>query len=495
MKTSALIVGAGPVGLTMAIELARFGVSVRLIDKASQHTDKSKALVLWSRTLEMLERCGVSARLVHAGYQVGTVAISADKEPVGHLPMDGLPSSYRFALMLPQSDTERILEEHLNGLGVQVERQTEMLNFKDDGQKVEVKLRRADGGEEILETSWLLGCDGAHSSVRHLLGKEFHGETSHIDWLLADIHLEGKPRTPQIDIGWHSEGVLATFPISEDRYRIVADVGTAHEGSARPPEPTLADVQAILDKRFPGGARATDAVWLSSFRINERKVADYRGGRAFLAGDAAHVHSPMGGQGMNTGIQDACNLAWKLALVEGGRLPAALLDTYSPERSPVAETVLEATGRITSLATIKNKVGQFLRNHTASLVLGMAPARQFASRLAAELSVGYPHSPLNAHGKGHEPHPGERAPIRPQEPAVGAGESPRFAIFGDGEHLPPDLRSCFGDLLEPSLREPFAPAGVWVVRPDGYVALSAKSGDWSAVTAYFEGLVAKGSAA
>ncbi len=199
---------------------------------------------------------------------------------------------------------------------------------------------------------------------------------------------------------------------------------------------------------------------------------------------------------MNTGIQDACNLAWKLALVVHGKAPVGLLDTYSPERSPVAETVLKATGRITSVATIKNKVGQFLRNHTASLVLGMAPARQFASRLAAELSVGYPaQPPQQPTARGHGPHPGERAPIRPQEPAVGAGESPRFAIFGDGGDLPPELHSRFGDLLESSLREPFAPEGLWVVRPDGYVALSAPSGDWPAVTAYFDGLVTKGSVA
>ena len=396
--------------------------------------------------------------------------------------------------MLPQSDTERILEEFLNGLGVRVEREVELLNFNDTGENVDAKLRHADGTEEGVETSWLAGCDGAHSTVRHRLGKEFHGETSLIDWLLADVHLVGVPPTSGIDIGWHSDGVLATFPISENRYRIVADVGTAHDGSAHPPTPTLADVQTVLDQRFPGGARATDAVWLSSFRINERKVADYRGRRAFLAGDAAHVHSPMGGQGMNTGMQDACNLAWKLALVVHGRASADLLDSYTPERSPVAEAVLKVTGRITSLATVKNKLGQALRNHTASLILGMAPARRFASQLAGELSIAYAHSPLNARGGHFDPHPGERAPIRPQEPPVGAGDAPRFAIFGQGEGIPDDLGSRFSGLLEPSLREPFTPEGLWVVRPDGYTALSAKSGDWPAVSTYFDNLIAKGRA-
>lgn len=494
MSPSALIVGSGPVGLTMAIELTRFGVPVRIIDKASQRTDKSKALVIWPRTLELLERAGVSHALVEAGYKVDAVSISADKRPVGHLTMDELPSAYRFALMIPQSDTERILEEFLNGLGVEVDREVELVNFSDTGVSVAAKLQHANGAEEMVQTAWLIGCDGAHSTVRHLLGKEFHGETSLVDWLLADIHLVDVPRTPEINIGWHSDGVLATFPISENRYRIVADVGSAHDSTARLPEPTLADVQEVLDKRFPGGARATDAVWLSSFRINERKVADYRGGRAFLAGDAAHVHSPMGGQGMNTGMQDVCNLAWKLALVTQGEASTELLDSYSVERSPIAEAVLSVTGRVTSVATLKGKLIQTLRNHTASLILGMSAARKFASTVASELSIAYTHSPLNSKGRHVAPKPGERAPIRAAEQTVGAGKAPRFVIFGASEEVPAGLLGRFSRILEPSLREPFSPDGLWIVRPDGYIGLSAKAGDWGAVSTYLDNVVLKGRA-
>ena len=494
MAKPILIVGAGPVGLTMAIELARFGVPFRIIDKASQRTDKSKALVMWSRSLELLERSGVSHELVDAGYKVERVTISSDKQPVGSLTFAELPTAYPFALMIPQSDTERVLEGFLNRLGIQVEREVELLNFKDDGEKVDCKLQHADGKEEKIESPWLIGCDGAHSTVRHLLGKEFHGETSLIDWLLADVHLVNVDRTPEIGIGWHSDGVLATFPIGPNRYRIVADIGTAHDSSARPAEPTLEDVQAVLDKRFPGGARAVDPVWLSSFRINERKVADYRGGRAFLAGDAAHVHSPMGGQGMNTGMQDVCNLAWKLALVVQGKVTEDLLDSYSPERSPVAKSVLGVTGRITSLATIKNKFVQSVRNHTASLLMGLSPVTKFASNVASELSIGYPESPLNARGKHLGPFPGERAPIGLSEPLVGAGDVPQFAIFSKADGLPSDLLMRFGSMLEPSLREPFDPHGLWVIRPDGYTVLSAKAGDWDGVSAYFDGLIARGTA-
>jgi 2-polyprenyl-6-methoxyphenol hydroxylase-like FAD-dependent oxidoreductase len=191
--------------------------------------------------------------------------------------------------MIPQSETERVLEEFLNGLGPKVGRSLELTKFAVSNDRVVSTLRRADGTEETVETTWLVGCDGAHSTVRHQLGMEFRGETSLIDWILADVYLENAPRTAETIIVWHSDGVLAAFPISEDRYRIVADVGTAPENSPHRADPTLGDVQAVLDKRFPDSVRATNPVWLSSFRINERKVADYRSGRVFLAGDAAHV--------------------------------------------------------------------------------------------------------------------------------------------------------------------------------------------------------------
>jgi 2-polyprenyl-6-methoxyphenol hydroxylase-like FAD-dependent oxidoreductase len=199
--------------------------------------------------------------------------------------------------MIPQSDTERVLDEFLNSLGVKVERTVELTEFTTSDDKVVSTFRHADGAKEIAETPRLIGCDGAHSTVRHQLGMEFHGETSLINWILADIHLENNPRAPEINVVWHSDGLLATFPIAEDRYRIIADVGVVPENSNPSAEPTLGEVQAILDRRFPGGVLATNPIWLSSFRINERKVTDYRAGRVFLAGDAAHVHSPAGGQG------------------------------------------------------------------------------------------------------------------------------------------------------------------------------------------------------
>src|SRR5665213_1978331 len=190
MTTDVLIVGAGPVGLTLAIELARYGVAIRVVDKAAQRTDKSKALVLWSRTLELMERSNCSTALVNAGYKVTSVNIIAGDKSIGRVALDHLPCAYPYALMLPQSETERVLKESLNGLGVKVERETELLRFTDAQDKVVSILRDAAGKEESVESAWIVGCDGAHSTVRHQLGMEFHGETLLVHWVLADIHLE-----------------------------------------------------------------------------------------------------------------------------------------------------------------------------------------------------------------------------------------------------------------------------------------------------------------
>ena len=491
-NSDVLIIGAGPVGMTMALELARYGVKVRIVDQAAHRTDLSKALVVWSRTLELMDRAGIADKMVAAGYKVEAAHLSAADQTIGRLTFDGVESAYRFALMLPQSETERILEDSLAEIGIKVDREVELLNFNDKGDTVVATLRHGNGTEETTEAARLIGCDGAHSTVRQRLGKEFTGTTSPIDWVLADVYLEGVPRIPEIHAIWHSDGVLVTFPIEATRYRIIADAGTVPDGEAQLPQPTLQDIRNILDKRYPGGVRATDAVWLSAFRISERKVADYRAGRVFLAGDAAHVHSPAGGQGMNTGMHDACNLAWKLALVVRGAAPDNLLNSYSEERSPIAAEVLKVTGRVTEMAMLDNKLAQEVRNHMAHLMLGLAPVRKFAANLVSEVTLGYAHSPLNAgHG---DPAPGERAPISVDEPPVGTGDAPRFAVFGDADGMPAGFLQRYASVAEQKLRVPFAEDGLWVVRPDGYTGLAAKKGEWDSVARYFDAMVAEGKA-
>jgi 2-polyprenyl-6-methoxyphenol hydroxylase-like FAD-dependent oxidoreductase len=495
MKTDVLIAGAGPVGLTMASELARYGLSVRLIDKNTERTDKSNALVLWARTLELMERMGPDStqRFIDAGLKVQGANILSGRQEIAHVEMTHIESPYNFVLMIPQSETERLLEEYLETLGVKAERRVEVKQFQAGAEGVSCNLLHSDGREETAEASWLIGCDGTHSTVRHQLGMEFHGSTMLSDWILADIHLSGVAGAPAINIFWHTEGVLALFPLQGTRYRIIADIGESSGpiGEGKRPAPTLEEVERLLEVRGPGGIRASDPVWLAAFSINERKVSDYRSGRIFLAGDAAHVHSPAGGQGMNTGMQDACNLAWKLALVSRDICePEPLLSSYSTERSAIAKLVLEATGKATALTVMKGGIKQSIRNHVASLVFGLAPVKSTMANILSEVAVGYPNSPLNAKSAHvhNGPQPGQRAPIREGEPAVGSGNTPRFVLFAEDTPTSRSLLSKYPNFVEPSPRKQYAHGGIWIVRPDGYVALAAKHDAWNEVDAYLSGL-------
>ncbi len=487
MNAKVLVIGAGPVGLTMAAELARYGVAVRIVDKAAGRTDKSKALVVWSRTLELLDRAGCAEALVAAGHKVTAANIFAEGRTIGHVELAGVASPYPFALMLPQSETERLLEAHLSGLGVAVERGVEALRFTEIEAGVATVLRHADGAEETVETEWLIGCDGAHSAVRHALGLTFEGDTLQTDWILADAHIFGftTPDT-ELSLFWHADGVLAFFPISPGRYRMIADIGQSK--GEHPANPTLDEVQAIVDRRGPGGLRLSDPIWLSGFRINERKVKEYRSGRVFVAGDAAHVHSPAGGQGMNTGMQDAINLAWKLALVRAGRGSEALLASYSLERGAVGEQVLKQAGMLTAVGVIHNHAAQTVRNFMGGLLFGLAPVRRAMAETLTEITIGYPHSPLNGpHGAGG-PAPGERVPPIAGQAPIGAGNEPRFALFAAPGPEVDRLLADHGELLEAEARAPLAAGGAWLVRPDGYVAASAKAGGEAELAEYMAGL-------
>ncbi len=391
-----LVVGAGPVGLTMAAALERQGVAWRLVEKEARPTDKSKALVVWARTLELLDPLGLAEVFVAAGRKISGGSIYADHKRVVHFGLTGSESPFGFPLMIPQNETERLLTENLARQGKQVEREVELVTFRELEDCVEATLRHVDGREETVRAAWLVGCDGAHSTVRHTLGMEFTGHAEPNDWMLADVHIEGPLSTEEVSVFWHEKGVLAFFPIGRDRFRMIADLGAADE-STRRPEPTLADVQAKLAESGPGALTATDPVWLANFRINERKVADYRRGRVMLAGDAAHIHSPAGGQGMNTGMQDAFNLAWKLALVVRGVGQAEpLLASYSVERSAVGDQVLKAAEQFTTIATLRNPIAQAIRNHLAPIVTSFQFVQDKIRHQWWETSINYRESPLSA---------------------------------------------------------------------------------------------------
>jgi 2-polyprenyl-6-methoxyphenol hydroxylase-like FAD-dependent oxidoreductase len=474
-----LIIGAGPVGLTLAIELTRFGVPVRIVEKAAERTDKSKALVLWSRTLELLDRQeGGSAVFDAAGFKVRTVGFFSGGKRIAQASMESADSPYAYALMIPQAETERILEERLESLGVKVERQTEAVSLalREDG--ADAVLRSGGGGAQKISVDWVAGCDGAHSLVRHSVGAPFAGKTMDSDWVLADVHMRGYPAPDtEMTVYWHHDGAFVIFPISPGRYRLMGDMPPS--GEAHPPVPSLEQIQALADRRGPPGVTVFDPVWLTGFRINGRKVSRYRWGRAFLCGDAAHVHSPAGGQGMNTGMQDAFNLAWKLALFLKCRGSESLLDSYSPERSHVGDQVLRNAERLTVIGTTRNPVVRAVRDVLGHLMLGLAPVQHGIADTMTEVSVGYPESPLNA---GLEsglagPRPGQR--VLNYLP-FGAGGEPRFALMAKGEEAA-GLIERYESVLETALRPPPDPDGIWLVRPDGYVAAVAWRRDPSAI--------------
>ena len=225
MTRSVLVVGAGPVGLTVAAELARYRVPVRIVDKAAARSDKSKALAVWARTLELLDRAGCADAFVATGLKASAVAILAGKELVARLALDQVESTFPGVVLIPQSDSERLLEAHLRGQGVTVERRVELTGFSDHGEGVSCTLRHADGSAEAVEAGWLIGCDGAHSLVRQTLAKPFVGDTLATNFILADVHVAGlEVAATELAVFWHRDGVLVFFPLGQGRYRIVADI-------------------------------------------------------------------------------------------------------------------------------------------------------------------------------------------------------------------------------------------------------------------------------
>ena len=482
-KVDVLISGAGPVGLTMANELVRHGISVRIVDKSAERTDKSKALVLWSRTLELFDHAGYVEPFLAAGMQAHGAQMSNGKDVIARISLDDIESVYPYALMIPQSDTERVLEEQLAKRGVKVERTVGLESFTDQGNQVQAVLRKASGESETLTADWLVGCDGAHSAVRHGLGFTFDGTTQPSDWYLADGHISGLEPQDRLHIFWHKDGILAFFPITEGRWRVIADLGPA-QGDAHCPDPTLQEVQALITLRGTDGIVIKDAYWLAAFRINERKVSQYGRGRAFLAGDAAHIHSPAGGQGMNTGMQDAFNLAWKLSLVIGGVCKPSLLDSYSVERSAVGDMVLRNASRLTDAAIVRNPIIQGLRNTVVKFALGFPQLGHRVANLLAELDIGYPKSPLTVAGAHHPSarKAGERWPERlPADPGRA-----RFTAIGPADAVSA-LAAKFPKLVQAAAGRADA-RDLSLVRPDGYVGFAGAASDRAGAEAYLQNL-------
>ncbi|MGF6481709.1 FAD-dependent monooxygenase [Paraburkholderia sp. JPY419] len=410
-----LIVGAGPTGLAAAMSLARAHIPVRLIDKAPQPNPYSRAIGIQARTLELLEQHRLIEPFLELGHRARVANLFSNGMRLAQLDFDPLHTRYPYLLFLDQSVTERLLTEHLATLGVKVERGVELMAFMQGSASIQATLRRADGRTEGMRPSYMIAADGAHSSIRHRLGLNFEGKTFEQTFLLADLHAETDWPDDEFHIFASGDGLVALFPMGHGRHRLIADHAVEPSGAAAPPAtpavPSLEQCKALIARRVRERVAVSDLAWSAYFHVNSRMVDRLRVGRIFLAGDAAHVHSPAAAQGMNTGIQEALNLGWKLARVIGGAAPDRLLDTYHAERHPIEREVLRQTGFITQMAEADHGPLKLLRERVMPVLAALGPLRDAARATISELAIQYRRSPLTLERVlDGGPRAGERAP-------------------------------------------------------------------------------------
>jgi 2-polyprenyl-6-methoxyphenol hydroxylase-like FAD-dependent oxidoreductase len=506
-----LIVGAGPVGLVLAIELARRGVPLRLIDRLAQPTTESRAVVVHARSLEMLEALGVVEELIASGQKTTAAEFHGDGKTLARIPLTGLGTRYSFSVTTPQTETERILTARLTALGVSVERGTTLFGLDQDARGVRARVKRADGEEETIDADWLVGTDGSHSSVRGAIGQRLDGSFEGQRFLMGDVEAghDLDHGTMQLFFSTRA-GPGMVFPMRGRRARVIAEI-TDDPDSTRPASLEWLR-QVVAERRL--GVQIESAHWLTTFEIHHAQVDRYRVGRAFLAGDAAHVHSPAGGQGMNTGMQDAFNLGWKLALVASGAARDELLDSYHQERHPIAAAVIATTTAITKFGTAETRFQREVRNHLLRAASELPFVRHRLANETEELTVAYRDSPIV---RGGRPGPVEAGDAAPDVAEVGLWRLLcRDGAGTDGNHVVLRVADAEGQLPTPPpllgtrtvivaavpadgadvVRDPqrkVAAAfglgrggGLVVIRPDGYVGTIGDGDDPAPVRGYFE---------
>jgi 2-polyprenyl-6-methoxyphenol hydroxylase-like FAD-dependent oxidoreductase len=369
--TDVLIVGAGPTGLALAITLSRAGIRPIVVDRLQQSQNTSRAAVIHAHTLDVLETLGVSERLVQEGLQLSHFSVRDRDSMLARLDFDWLPSRFACLLMLPQDRTEAILAEALAQARGAVRWGTTVETLRETADGVDVTLA-SEAGRETLRARYVVGADGMHSAVRERAGIGFAGHAYEQSFVLADVDMDWPLGRDEVMLFFSPEGPVVVAPLPGSRYRIVASLDDA------PAQPDAAAIQRVLETRGPasGWIRVKAVHWSSRFRLHHRVADHYRRGRLFLVGDAAHVHSPAGGQGMNTGLVDAVVLGKLLPQVIAGRQPDRWLDHYERLRRPAAQQVLRLAGRLTAAATLKGRVPRALRNLAFRIIGVAAPLRR-----------------------------------------------------------------------------------------------------------------------
>jgi 2-polyprenyl-6-methoxyphenol hydroxylase-like FAD-dependent oxidoreductase len=410
-----LVVGAGPTGLALATQLQRFAVTFRLVDRSLDRAHESRALAVQARTLELFDTIGVAEPLMARGNASMRLALHLGAREVVVVELGAARATdtrFPFILFVSQAETEDLLGTHLARLGIRMERGVELAELEPQADAVRCVLRHPDARAETVRARYVIGCDGAHSTVRRAAGFSFEGGSYPQEFVLGDVEADG-PLTPDaVNPFVGGGGIAMFFPLKRPRtWRVIAMAASRtrlnHASSDEPlmTELSLPELQLIVDAPTEGSVRVRDPAWLARFHLHHRQTARYRAGRVFLAGDAAHIHSPVGGQGMNTGIQDAWNLAWKLALVSRGAATSELLDTYDAERWPVGRFLLRYTDRIfatftraMSAGTVATWVREVVVPHVAPRVMSGPWLRGAAFRFVSELGIRYRASPLAEEG-------------------------------------------------------------------------------------------------
>ena len=528
--TDVLVIGAGPTGLTAANLLQKSGVDFRIIDKIAEPIKESRALVVHAKILELFDKLGLADTAVEGGQQMGAAEMLRDGKSAGELTFfeDGQDqrTPYPMALIYEQHRTERLLIQGLEEAGGRVEWNTELLNLSQTSDSARATTRHPDGSEETVEARWVIGADGASSPVRHSLELDFEGETYEETLFLADLEMDSGLENHRVHIDITRTGFYGLFPMpGERRFRLIGNVPEELEGKEAF---TVEDIQRTLDEHSGLRTRITALRWSSIYQTHRRMTERFRVWRVFLAGDAAHIHSPAGGQGMNTGIGDAYNLGWKLASVVKGQARETLLDSYEAERMPFARAILNGSDRAFSLVgDVRNPIAQRVKVIVAPLIFRIVSEvpvlRKWGFWFVSQLWTNYRGSPAveESEPTGRGPRAGDRAPFGFFEAGSHSGKGIFELLRGTDHHLllfegkRPDPRklAVAGEEIESLLNRYEVPVSIYrvpsgnrelhkrygagasrlfLVRPDGHIAYSGKISDLVGLRLYLDRLFVEG---
>ena len=482
---SVLIVGAGPTGLVLALWLTKQGVPVRIIDETAEPGTTSRALAVHARTLELYEQLDLAEPVVARGYTVPGLRLWLGGREAARVPFEQIASDltpYGFLHIFPQDEHERLLIERLQDLGVQVERRTEFLGYAEEGDHISARLRRQDGGESVVTAAFIAGCDGARSKVREIMGTGFPGGTYPQTFYVADVAGEGLAINGDLNVDLNESDFLAIFPLAhEGRVRLIGAVKPDH--TKDPDKLTFDD---ISDRATQNLKLKVDKVnWFSVYHVHHRVTDRFRKGRAFVLGDAAHIHTPVGGQGMNTGIGDAINLAWKLEAVLARRAQDALLDTFEAERRAFALRLVQTTDRFFNVAAAEGNLGEIIRTRIAPIVLPQMvrfeAARDYIFRTISQITLNYRGKSLDE-GHAGPVHGGDRLPWVKMGGTDNYQALKRIGwqihIYGEADdyvkrwardrRIPLEVYAWTEAMRHAGLRE----NALYLIRPDTYVGLA-----------------------